>query len=126
VEAVAKPKAAGDADRRLSLTLDETIERRVKDLTRSTSTPPMPSATARWSSACGRTRPTAFPGETSLAEAVARNLYKLMAYKDEYEVARLYTDGAFLARIAEQFEDFKLEFHLAPPLIAARDPRPGI
>ncbi len=49
-----------------------------------------------------------------------------MAYKDEYEVARLYTDGAFLKKLNAQFEgDFKLEFNLAPPLFAARDPATG-
>ncbi|MES2535256.1 MAG: indolepyruvate ferredoxin oxidoreductase family protein [Pseudomonadota bacterium] len=57
-----------------------------------------------------------------LTEAVARYLFKLMAYKDEYEVARLYTDGAFAARIGGMFEgDYKLKFHLAPPLLAKRD-----
>ena len=59
-------------------------------------------------------------------EAVARYFYKLMAYKDEYEVARLYTDGRFAAKIAEAFEgDFRLEFNLAPPLFATRDPATG-
>jgi indolepyruvate ferredoxin oxidoreductase len=58
-------------------------------------------------------------GKTQLTEAVARGLFKLMAYKDEYEVARLHTDRAFLGRIAGQFEgDFKLHYHLAPPLLA--------
>ncbi|MFZ9552766.1 MAG: DUF6537 domain-containing protein, partial [Hylemonella sp.] len=53
----------------------------------------------------------------SLAEAVARNLFKLMAYKDEYEVARLHSDPAFLARIRDMFEgDVRLNYHLAPPL----------
>ena len=57
------------------------------------------------------------PGSTDLTEAVARYLYKLMAYKDEYEVARLYTDGAFLQKLGETFEgDFRLTFHLAPPI----------
>jgi len=66
------------------------------------------------------------PGQSGLADAVAFNLFKLMAYKDEYEVARLYTDGTFAKRIAEQFEgDFKLRFHLAPPLLAPRDPETG-
>jgi indolepyruvate ferredoxin oxidoreductase len=60
------------------------------------------------------------------AESVARNLYKLMAYKDEYEVARLYSDGEFLRRISRQFESgYKLQFHLAPPLISRRDPTTG-
>ena len=58
-------------------------------------------------------------GKTSLTEAVARYLFKLMAYKDEYEVARLHTDPAFRAQIAEQFEgDYRLQLHLAPPLFA--------
>ena len=54
-----------------------------------------------------------------LSEAVARYLFKLMAYKDEYEVARLHTDTAFTDRIKAQFEgDYKLTYHLAPPGIA--------
>jgi indolepyruvate ferredoxin oxidoreductase len=61
-------------------------------------------------------------GCTGLAEAVARNLFKLMAYKDEYEVARLYTDGAFLGKLHQLFEgELRLQFHLAPPILAARD-----
>ena len=61
-------------------------------------------------------------GGTKLTEAAARYLFKLMAYKDEYEVARLYTDSAFMAKINNQFEgDFKLKFHLAPPLLAKRN-----
>ena len=57
-----------------------------------------------------------------LAEAVARYFYKLMAYKDEYEVARLHTDPIFRAKIANMFEgDIKLKFHLAPPLLAKHD-----
>ena len=59
---------------------------------------------------------------TQLTEAVARYLFKLMAYKDEYEIARLHTDRAFLDRIASQFEgDYKLHYHLAPPLTAKRN-----
>ena len=62
----------------------------------------------------------------ALAGAVARYAYKLMAYKDEYEVARLYTDGAFRDRLAAAFEgDLRLTFHLAPPLLARRDPVTG-
>ncbi|MDR3455028.1 MAG: indolepyruvate ferredoxin oxidoreductase family protein [Rhodoferax sp.] len=61
-------------------------------------------------------------GKTLLAESVARYLFKLMAYKDEYEVARLHTDTAFLAKINGMFEgDFKLNYHLAPPLLAKRN-----
>jgi len=69
---------------------------------------------------------TGTPGLTGLSEAVARNLYKLMAYKDEYEVARLYTDGRFTQRLESQFADIEqLRFHLAPPLISRRDPETG-
>jgi indolepyruvate ferredoxin oxidoreductase len=65
-------------------------------------------------------------GLIGLTEAVARNYFKLLAYKDEYEVARLYTDGAFLKRLGEQFEgDYKLEFHLAPPMLSETDPATG-
>jgi indolepyruvate ferredoxin oxidoreductase len=65
-------------------------------------------------------------GRSGFAEAVARGLFKLMAYKDEYEVARLYTSGPFLERLGQQFDgDFTLEFHLAPPLVARPDPYSG-
>ena len=57
-----------------------------------------------------------------LTEAVARNLFKLMAYKDEYEVARLHSDPEFLNKIKQQFEgDFTLNYHLAPPVLAAKN-----
>ncbi len=65
-------------------------------------------------------------GETGLAEAVARNYAKLLAYKDEYEVARLFAETAFQAEVNQRFEgDYKLKFHLAPPLFASRDPKNG-
>ncbi|WP_046863106.1 indolepyruvate ferredoxin oxidoreductase family protein [Microvirga massiliensis] len=67
------------------------------------------------------------PGSTTLTEAAARSLFKLMAYKDEYEVARLYTNGNFERQITATFEGEKLryEFHLAPPLLARPDPETG-
>jgi indolepyruvate ferredoxin oxidoreductase len=62
-----------------------------------------------------------------LAMAVARGLFKLMAYKDEYEVARLYTGDAFQAQLKGQFEgDYSLRFHMAPPIFARKDPRTGV
>ena len=65
-------------------------------------------------------------GKAGLAEAVARYYFKLLAYKDEYEVARLFTNGDFLRRVHDQFEgDYKLKFHMAPPLFARRDPETG-
>lgn len=61
-------------------------------------------------------------GSDRFAREVAISLYKLMAYKDEYEVARLYVETGFFDRVAEQFEgNYKLRFHLAPPLFSRRD-----
>jgi indolepyruvate ferredoxin oxidoreductase len=66
------------------------------------------------------------PGEDRLQQAVAVNYFKLLAYKDEYEVARLYADGRFEKRLREQFEgDFTLRYHMAPPLWTKTDPASG-
>jgi indolepyruvate ferredoxin oxidoreductase len=66
------------------------------------------------------------PGMSGLADAVARNLFKLMAYKDEYEVARLFAETPFLERVRDRFEgETEIRFHLAPPLFAERDPATG-
>ncbi|WP_292937946.1 indolepyruvate ferredoxin oxidoreductase family protein [Noviherbaspirillum sp.] len=57
-----------------------------------------------------------------LARAVAKAYFKLMAYKDEYEVARLYTNGEFVEKLKQQFDgEFSLKFNLAPPLFAKKD-----
>ena len=104
--------------------LDEFIERRVADLTEWQNA----AWASRYRSLVERVREaerTLGKGD-ALAGAVARYAYKLMAYKDEYEVARLYTDGAFRERLAARFEgDLRLTFHLAPPLLARRDPVTG-
>ncbi|GGB23186.1 indolepyruvate ferredoxin oxidoreductase [Tistrella bauzanensis] len=110
---------------RLSETLDEVIARRVDFLTGYQN--------AAWAARYRQTveqvraaEAARTPGRIALTDAVARSLFKLMAYKDEYEVARLYTDGRFLEKLNRQFEgDVKLTFHLAPPMIAPRDPRTG-
>ncbi|MBP6020777.1 MAG: indolepyruvate ferredoxin oxidoreductase family protein [Burkholderiaceae bacterium] len=69
-------------------------------------------------------RPNAKP---RLTVKVALSLYKLMAYKDEYEIARLFTNGDFRKELSQQFQgDFSLQFHMAPPLLARRDPQTGI
>lgn len=66
------------------------------------------------------------PGADALAKAVARYLFKLMAYKDEYEIARLYVDDSFMQMLREEFEgDLRIEFNLAPPSLGGRDPRTG-
>jgi indolepyruvate ferredoxin oxidoreductase len=68
----------------------------------------------------------AVPGKTGLAEAAARYLYKLMAYKDEYEVARLHTDPAFLAQLNGMFpHGYSVKYNLAPPTISKKDPVTG-
>jgi indolepyruvate ferredoxin oxidoreductase len=66
------------------------------------------------------------PGSRRLTHAVARGAFKLMAYKDEYEVARLYTNGRFRAQLERELEgDFRVSVHLAPPAFASRDPKTG-
>jgi indolepyruvate ferredoxin oxidoreductase len=62
------------------------------------------------------------PGSTALTETAARSLFKLMAIKDEYEVARLYTNGAFAAQLGDTFASYeRLEFHLAPPAFSSKN-----
>lgn len=108
-------------DERLSRNLDETIERRVKFLTDYQDT----AYAGRYVALVDKVRQAEArkaPGSTALTEAVARYYFKLMAYKDEYEVARLYTSGDFKRRIEQQFDgDYKIHFNLAPPLFAKRD-----
>ncbi len=66
------------------------------------------------------------PGVERFAGAVARGAFKLMACKDEYEVARLHSDRRFIESIRARFDgDYRLRFHLAPPLLAKRDPNTG-
>ena len=65
------------------------------------------------------------PGSTAFAAQVARSFFKLLAYKDEYEVARLHVETGFLDRLARDFDGGRVAFHLAPPLFARRDPVTG-
>ncbi|HWD59554.1 MAG TPA: indolepyruvate ferredoxin oxidoreductase family protein, partial [Stellaceae bacterium] len=122
VAARAVPAGAMPETHHLSETLDEVIARRVEFLTLYQNA----AYAARYAGWIDRVRgaeSAALAGSTALTDAAARALFKLMAYKDEYEVARLYTDTGFTQRIATQFEgDYKLKFHLAPPLTAPRDP----
>ncbi|MEO7940276.1 MAG: DUF6537 domain-containing protein, partial [Burkholderiaceae bacterium] len=100
-------------------TLDDMIKRRVEFLTDYQDA----AYAATYQAYVHKVRDAEAPlGKTVLAESVARYLFKLMAYKDEYEVARLHTDSAFLAKVNAMFEgDFKLNYHLAPPLLAKRN-----
>ena len=125
VEARAVPKNALPESHLISESLDELIGRRVAFLTRYQNA----AYAARYADRVRRVREAEAArvgGGTALTEAAARALFKAMAYKDEYEVARLYTDSDFLSRVAGQFEgDYALRFHLAPPLVAPRDPATG-
>ncbi|WP_372017329.1 indolepyruvate ferredoxin oxidoreductase family protein [Pseudoxanthomonas sp. 10H] len=108
-------------DLRLSRSLDELVARRTKFLTDYQDA----AYARRYTDLVAKVRSAEAlkaPGSTALAEAVARYAFKLMAYKDEYEVARLYTSGEFQRRLQQQFEgDYTLRFHLAPPLLAKKD-----
>lgn len=67
------------------------------------------------------------PKAIGLAEAVAANYYRVLAIKDEYEVARLHSDGRFAQMLEEMFEgDYRMVHHLAPPALARRDSRSGL
>ncbi len=125
VREIARPKEAALPWRQKSESLAEIISRRMESLTAYQSK----RYAKRYSTIVEKIRKAEAdktPGLSGLAEAAAAYLYKLMAYKDEYEVARLYTDGGFLKQLERQFEgDYRLEFHLAPPLTAKRDAETG-
>src|SRR5436305_4821312 len=128
VEALIKPapEAASDA-RRLSQSFDEIVARRVGFLTAYQNA----DYAARYKVLVDKVQSAEAakaPGKTGLAEAVARYLFKLMAYKDEYEVARLYAETGFMAQDRKRVagDNFTLNFHLAPPMFAKKDPVTGI
>jgi indolepyruvate ferredoxin oxidoreductase len=127
VDKLVAPAAATSDARTLSQSFDEMVERRVAYLTAYQDAAYAKRYRERIDAARAAEAAKA-SGRCGLAEAIARNLFKLMAYKDEYEVARLYADGAFLRRVAEEFDGERLRFafHLAPPLLARRDPRTGV
>ncbi|CAN5243586.1 indolepyruvate ferredoxin oxidoreductase family protein [soil metagenome] len=123
IDRIIEPAVAGKViEFKRTVSLDETLARRTAFLT-------------AWQDAAWAERFTSFVARVRAAEqsrtgterlttAVANGLFKLMSYKDEYEVARLYTDPAFKAAIAAAFEgDYTLEFHLAPPLLARKNER---
>jgi indolepyruvate ferredoxin oxidoreductase len=123
LEALAKPRSD---TARFAQSLDEMIERRVAFLTDYQNA----AYAARYRALVDEVRAAEAaraPDKSGLAEAVARYLFKLMAYKDEYEVARLHAEHT-LAQVAGQVggENLRLEFHLAPPLFARLDPATGV
>jgi len=124
VERLIGPKAEVEKSTSMSQNLDETIERRVEFLTGYQDA----AYARRYISLVEKVRDAEakIRGHGGLSEAVARYYFKLLAYKDEYEVARLYTDGSFKKKVASMFEgDYKLRFHLAPPLLAKRHSETG-
>jgi len=126
VEALMSPPEPSAGRERLgslevSETLEEMQERRVAFLTAYQDV----AWAERYRDLIGRTEAAeraVTSGALALTQAVSRHTFKLMAYKDEYEVARLYADGAFKAKLAQQFEgDYRLAFHMAPPIFAPRN-----
>jgi indolepyruvate ferredoxin oxidoreductase len=127
IEALMKPPPQAVNDSlKLSQSFAETVDRRVAFLTAYQN-----AGYARryrnWVEKVRAVEAEKARGQCGLAEAAARYLFKLMAYKDEYEVARLYSETSFLERVKSTFDGDRLrfEFHLAPPLLTRRDPRTG-
>jgi indolepyruvate ferredoxin oxidoreductase len=124
VKRIAMPAEVIPIDQHLSRDLDELIERRMKFLTQYQDE----NYAARYRALVDKVRNSenAAVNSSKLTEAVARYYAKLLAYKDEYEVARLYADGDFRKKIEAMFEgDYRMVFHLAPPLLAKKDPVSG-
>ena len=122
VIALATPVDVATDARKLSTSLDEKIRRRVMFLTGYQNA----AYAERYRALIERMRAAEkarTPSHDELADATAEYLFKLMAYKDEYEVARLFTGDSFKRQIAATFEgNLRFEFHLAPPLLAKIDP----
>ncbi|WP_119153333.1 indolepyruvate ferredoxin oxidoreductase family protein [Caldimonas tepidiphila] len=121
VQALVAPAQVVQFHRKPATTLDELVERRVEFLTGYQNA----AYAAEYRAFVDKVRAAEAPlGSTRLTEAVAQYLSKLMAYKDEYEVARLHTDRSFHDKVAAQFEgDYKLAFHLAPPALGRKNAR---
>jgi indolepyruvate ferredoxin oxidoreductase len=120
VEALVKPapEALTDA-RNLSQSFEEMVERRVAFLT-TYQDAAYASRYRKWVDKAKAAEAARAPGKSGLADAVGRYLFKLMAYKDEYEVARLYADDSFAKQVKNELggEHLRLNVHLAPPLLA--------
>jgi indolepyruvate ferredoxin oxidoreductase len=124
VRRAATPAEVIAIEQHFSRSLDELVERRAQYLAQYQDA----AYAARYRSLVDRVRQAeaARTGSSKLAEAVARSYHRLLAYKDEYEVARLHADGALEKKIAGMFEgDYRIAFHLAPPLFARVDPLTG-
>ena len=127
VEALAEPASGKRDAEHLSESFDEMIERRVEFLTKYQNA----DYAQQYRTVVDKVKAVEAaraPDKCGLADAVGRYLFKLMAYKDEYEVARLYTDGSFEKQVEAEFggDNLRFEFHLAPPLLARRDKTTGL
>ncbi|HEX5477880.1 MAG TPA: DUF6537 domain-containing protein [Burkholderiales bacterium] len=124
VKRIAAPAEVIPIEEHFSRNLDELVERRVKLLTGYQNA----ALSRKYLSFVERVKSVEQQkaGSAQLAEAVARYYAKLLAYKDEYEVARLHADGGLRRKIEGMFEgDYRLVFHLAPPLLAKVDSATG-
>ncbi|AXK83107.1 indolepyruvate ferredoxin oxidoreductase family protein [Pseudolabrys taiwanensis] len=125
VQSLVEPKQVENDSLTLSQSFDEIVARREAFLTAYQSKR-YARRYRKWVDKVRAAEGAKVPGQNALSEAVARYLFKLMAYKDEYEVARLYTDTSFFERVKGSFDgDLRFEFHLAPPLLAKKDPLTG-
>ncbi|HEX5767938.1 MAG TPA: indolepyruvate ferredoxin oxidoreductase family protein, partial [Burkholderiales bacterium] len=124
VRRLAIPAEVISIEQRFSRNLDELVERRVRFLAEYQN----PAYAARYQALVQRTAQVERErvNSTKLTEAVARYYAKLLAYKDEYEVARLHAGVGFRAKIEGMFEgDYRVAYHLSPPLFARKDPNSG-
>ncbi|HTN96049.1 MAG TPA: indolepyruvate ferredoxin oxidoreductase family protein, partial [Nordella sp.] len=121
IEKIVEPKKPGAADE----TLEEMVARRVAFLT-GYQNEAYAGVYRDFVAKVRQREMEVAPKSDVLTRAVARYLFKLMAYKDEYEVARLYTDGSFDRELRKRFKGGTLTFHLAPPMLAKTDPVTGV
>lgn len=126
IDDIIKPRVVELPDQRPSRDLDDTIERRERYLTAYQDE----AYAERYRKRIDEVRALEakqVPGTQALTLAVAKYYFKLLAYKDEYEVARLYTDGSFKRQLEAQFEgNYRLEFHMAPPVLSKTDANSGL
>jgi indolepyruvate ferredoxin oxidoreductase len=124
VKRIATPADVIPIEQHFSRNLDELVDRRVRFLTDYQNA----AYADKYKTLVDRVRKIEGDktGSSKLTEAVARYYAKLLAYKDEYEVARLHADTSFQKKIEDMFEgDYKIAYHLSPPTLARTDPNSG-
>jgi len=125
VESLATPAMVINTPEKFSLQKSQSIEHVIEDRKKRLTDYQNARYAARYKSIVDRIakeEKSSTPGLSGVTMNVAKNLYKLMAYKDEYEVARLHSNGKLKAAIEAQFEgDYELHYHLAPPVFSRKD-----